>query len=147
MALGALIGVFVLAPPRTAAQPVRVLLVTPSESGRLSRQVSRFTEELRALRGPLVAARGLSEADAIVRFTKYRRAFDAKGESEDWWEGEYRLLTPPLRDAQLASPPKPFMLLVIGREEWQVAPALDLLAQTLARALGRPYRGGPDHSI
>jgi hypothetical protein len=142
-----LLGFALLIPSSASAQAIRVLLVVPSEPAKLARQVSRFNETLGESRGPLVSARSLSEADAVVQFTKYRRAFDQKGESEDWWEGEFQLLTPPVRGAQLAAPPKPFMLLVIGREDWQVGPAVELLARTLARALGREHPSWPSGSI
>ena len=139
--LVSLLGLGLFCAPCVSAQSIRVLLITPQEPESLSHQVLRFSEELNRSHGLLVAARNLPDADVVVQFTKYRRAFDHKGESEDWWEGQFQLLTPAPLGAQLASPPKPLVLLLIGRHEWEIAPAVELLARTLARALGREYRG------
>jgi hypothetical protein len=120
----------------------------PTESGRLSRQVAEFDAALGRPDGPLVRARTLDEADAIIQFTGYRRAFDDKGESEDWWAGQFKLLTTPApRTGFAPAVPEHFKLLVIGRASWYAEPAVELLARTLERALGRespPKKDGRD---
>ena len=133
-----MLGAGLAATPSASAQAIRVLLVVPTESGRLTRQVSRLNDALLRSESHIVAAQGLRDADAVVQITGYRRAFDDKGESEDWWEGQFKLLTPAARDAKSApAAPERFKLLVIGREDGEVKPALDLLSNALARALGR----------
>jgi hypothetical protein len=144
-ALAAALGLGLLFPSGTSAQAIRVLLVMPTESGRLSRQVAEFDAALGMPGGPLLRARTLDEADAIVHFTGYRRAIDGKGESEDWWEGQFKLLTPPVpRTGFAPAVPEHFKLLVIGRPSWYAEPAVELLARTLERALGREARPKKD---
>jgi hypothetical protein len=144
-ALAAVLAVGLLFPPSSSAQAIRVLLVMPAESGRLSRQVAEFDAALGRSGGPLLRARTLDEADAIIQFTGYRRAFDDKGESEDWWEGQFKLLTPPVpRTGFAPAIPEHFKLLVIGRASWYAEPAVELLARTLERALGRESRPKKD---
>jgi hypothetical protein len=132
-------------PPEARAAPIRVLLVLPAEGGRLARQVKRLGAELAAARGPLVCARGLDEADAIVQFTGYRRTLDEKAGSLDWWEGQFKLLRPGAREAQEAHGfPDRFSVVIGGRESWEVEAVLDGLARTLGRALDRaPGRETP----
>jgi hypothetical protein len=146
--LAVVLGVGLLIPSSASAQAIRILLIMPSESGKLSRHVARFDEALAMSRGPLVRAANLAEADAVVEFTEYRRAVDEKGDTEDWWTGQFRLLTPPARDARLApAVPERFKLLVIGRISRDVEPAIELLGKLLARALGREPRPARDGSV
>jgi hypothetical protein len=143
--LAVALGIGLLCPPTASTQPIRVLLVRPTESGRLSRQVAHFDAALGMPGGPLQRARTLAEADAIVQFTGYRRTLDDKGESENWWEGQYKLLTPPSPRAGYApAVPEQFMLLVIGRPSWYAEPAVELLADALGRALGRELPPKPE---
>jgi len=135
--LAAVLGAVLLTGSAASAQQIRVLLVIPGGSGQLARQVARFDDALRKANGRIVQAHTLADADAVVQFTSYRRAFDDKGESEDWWYGQFKLLRPPVRDAQATPGTSPlFQLLVIGREDWEVEPAVELLGRALARALG-----------
>lgn len=139
-----MLGAALVATPSASAQSIRVLLVMPAGSDELTRQVGRLNDALLKSGTGIVAAPSLLEADAVVQITGCRRAFDGKGESENWWEGQFKLLTPAAPDARSASTtPERFKLLVIGREDWEVKPALDLLSNTLARALGRelPRKG------
>jgi len=140
-ATGALAAVFSLAlvlPASATAQPIRVLLVMPGESGKLPRQVARLHRALAAARGPLVRATTLAEADAVVEFTGFRHAIDEKGVSHDTWEGEFKLLAASVQEpAPVPAIPERFQLLVFGHESWEVEPAVRLLEWTLSRALGR----------
>jgi hypothetical protein len=98
--------------------------------------------------GFLIPARTLEEADVILRFTRYRRTVNDKGVTQDWWDGEFRLLTPSAADTELRGEvPNRFSLLVIGRESWEIEPVVDLLARTMARAFGRESRPKPGKSI
>jgi hypothetical protein len=120
---------------------VRILLIIPAESGKLGKQVALLDRALAESRGFLSRAGSLEEADAIVQFTRYRRTVDDKGATTDWWDGQYRLLTAPARDARLHEEvPSRFSLLIIDQEPWQMRTVIDLLARTLARALGRLAR-------
>ena len=140
-ALAAVFGLALFLPASATAQPIRVLLVMPSESGKLPRQVARLHRALAAARGPLVRAITLAEADAIVEFTGFRHAIDEQGVSHDTWEGEFKLLASQAHEAAPAPAiPERFRLLVFGRESWEVEPAVALLEWTLARALGREPR-------
>jgi hypothetical protein len=135
--LVAVLGSVLLTASGAAAQQIRVLLVIPTGSAKLARQVARFDDALRKANGRIVQANTLADADAVVQFTNYRRAVDDKGESEDWWYGHFKLLTPPVGGDEAAPEVPPlFQLLVIGREDWEVEPAVELLGRTLARALG-----------
>jgi hypothetical protein len=130
-----------LPPPDPSAVPVRILLIIPSESGRLSKQVALLDRALAESRGFLSRAKSLEEADAVVQFTGYRVTVDDKGVTSDWWEGQYRLLVTPGRDVRLdRGVPNRFKLLIIDQEPWQMRTVVDLLARTLARALGRQAR-------
>lgn len=130
-----------LLPPDPSAPPVHVLLTLPAESGNLARHVARLDRALAASRGFLLRAHSLEEADAVVEFTRYRRTVNDKGVTEDWWYGQFRLLTPPARGARLSQEvASRFALLIIDREPWEIEPVVDLLARTMARALGRESR-------
>jgi len=130
-----------LLPPDPSAPPVRILLILPAESGKLARQVALLDRSLATSRGFLRRARTLDEADVVVEFASYRRRLNDQGVSQDWWEGQFRLLTPRPRDTRLsAKDPSRFTLLVAGRESWEIDPVVDLLARTMARMLGRESR-------
>jgi len=136
-----------LLPPDPSAPKIRMLLVMPEPSGKLSRRVALFDKALSSYRGRMSRAH-LGDAEVIVEFTGYRRTIDAKGVSQDWWDGQYQLVTPPARRARLQrADPERFSLLVIGRESWEVEPAVDLLARMLAKALGREARPAKNDSI
>jgi hypothetical protein len=123
-------------------------LAIPGESGKLARQVALLDSALALSRGPLQRATALEEADAVVQFTRYRRTLNDKGVPRDWWEGQFKLLTPPAHDAGVGRRvPERFTLLVIGPESWQVEHVVDLLARTMARALGRELRPRKGDSI
>jgi hypothetical protein len=120
-----------------AVQEIRVLIVIPNGSAKLARQVTRFDDALRKSGARVVRANTLADADAVVQFTNYKRLIDDKGEPQDWWYGQFKLLKPPVRKghgAPKTSPP--FCLVVFGHDDWQVEPAVELLGRTLARALG-----------
>ena len=137
-----------LLPPDPSAPPVRILLVIPAESEKLSGQVALLDRALAESRGFLSRAASLDEADAVVQFTRYRRTVDDKGATQDWWDGQLRLLTAPARDVRPhGEVPSRFSLLIIGREPWEMKPVVDLLARTLARALGRESRSEDADSI
>ena len=126
-----------------SAQQIRVLLVIPTGSSRLARQVARLNDALGKSKGRIVQANTLQDADAVVQFTNYRRVVDAKGESEDWWYGEYFLLKRPIRPpvpppgAVPGVPQSPtFVVVVYGREDWEVEPVVEVLGQTLANVFG-----------
>ena len=127
-----------LASVSASADQIRVLLVMPAESGRLARQVSRFEDALRRSSGGVVRAQSLLDADAVVQFTSYRRLLPAGGKSQDWWYGQYKLLTATGEGDRAQASIKPFAFVVGDCEDWQVERALDLLGATLARALGWP---------
>lgn len=130
-----------LLPPDPSAPPVRILLVIPTESGKLSKQVALLDRALAESRGFLSRARSLDEADAVVEFTRYRQTVDDKGVTSDWWDGQYRLLTAPAREMRPhGEAASRFSLLIIDQESWEMRPVVDLLARTLARALGRQAR-------
>ena len=112
--------------------------------------IDRLVEEgFSALGGPLldeggamlvVRADSLADADAVVQFTAYRRVVRDKGEPQGWWYGHYVLLRAPSHKAHSVPGAERFTLVVIGREDWQVEPALEMLGTTLSRALGpTPY--------
>jgi hypothetical protein len=137
-----------LLPPDPSAPPVRILLIIPADSGKLSKQVALLDRALAESRGFLSRAGSLEEADAVVQFTRYRRTVDDKGVTSDWWDGQYRLLTAPARDVLLhEAVPSRFSLLIIDQEPWQMKSVVDLLARTLARALGREARQQQADSI
>ena len=130
-----------LLPPDPSAPPVRVLLIVPAESGQLSKQVALLDRALAESRGFLSRAASLDEADAVVQFTRYRQTVDDKGVTSDWWDGQYRLLTAPAREMRPhGEAASRFSLLIIDQESWEMRPVVDLLARTLARALGRQAR-------
>ena len=137
-----------LPPPDPSAPKIRVLLVMPAPSGKLSRRVALFDKALGRYQGRMLRARDLGDAEAIVEFTRYRRTIDAQGVSQDWWDGQYQLVTPAARRARLPrAEPQHFALVVSGRESRELEPAVDLLARMLARALGREARPEPHDSI
>jgi len=137
-----------LLPPDPSAPPVRILLIIPAESGKLSKQVALLDRALAESRGFLSRAGSLDEADAVVQFTRYRQTVDDKGVTSDWWDGQYMLLTAPARDVRLhGEVPSRFSLLIIDQEPWQIRSVVDLLARTLARALGRQARPQETESI
>ena len=137
-----------LLPPSPSAPKIRVLLVMPEPSGKLSGRVALFDQALSTYRGRMLRALDLGDAEAIVQFTGYRRTIDANGVPKDWWDGQYQLVSPLARRAKLPrAKPQRFSLLVIGRESWEVEPAVDLLARMLAKALGREARPEPTDSI
>jgi len=73
----------------------------------------------------------------VVQFTNHRHVVDEKGEPQDWWYGQFKLLHPPVHDADTPAEMSPlFQLVVFGHDEWQTEPAVELLGRTLARALG-----------
>jgi hypothetical protein len=120
------------------APPIRVLLVPSSESSPLSRHVAHFEQSLKRSSGPLVRVATLSEADVIVQFTAYRRTVGDKGQTQDWWQGEFKPLKVSLRDTRLGPPvPERFALLVADRVSGDAEAAVELLAKLLSRALGR----------
>jgi hypothetical protein len=134
--------------PDASAPPVRILLTVPAEPGKLARKVASLDRALPTTRGFLRRARTLDEADVVVSFTHYCRTVDAKGVSQDWWEGQFRLLgTFAGEEPPAAKTPRPFSLVVIGRESWEVEAVVDLLARTMAKALGRDARPRKADSI
>ena len=142
-----LVATLLLVPSDLAsAEQIRVLLVMPSESGRLGRQVAQLEDALRRSTGRVVRAESLADADAVVQVTTYRRLVNEKGESQDWWYGQYSLLKRPRHVAGGQRSAERFGLVVMDREDWQVEPALELLGLTLAKALGlapSPAKGEP----
>jgi hypothetical protein len=123
-----------LLPPSPKAPKIRVLLVMPAPSGKLSRRVALFDQALSGYQGRMSRARGLGDAEAIVEFTGYRRTIDANGVSHDLWDGQYQLVTSTARRARLPrAEPQAFSLAVIGHESRELEPAVDLLARMLAR--------------
>jgi len=133
-------ALLVVANASASAERIQVLLVIPTESGKLARQVSRFEDELRRSTGRVVRAHSLADADAVVQFTIYRRSVNDKGVSQDWWYGQYKLLKPPRQGAGGERSAQRFAFVVSDCEDWQVQPAVGLLGVTLARALGlTPY--------
>jgi hypothetical protein len=73
-----------LLPPDRSAPPVRILVITPGESGKLGRQVALLDRALAESRGFLLRAENVGEADAVVQFTQYRQSVDDKGVTSDW---------------------------------------------------------------
>lgn len=136
-----------LLPPDPLAPPIRIILTIPGGSGTLARQVALLNGALPTSRGSLRRAAALDEADAIIQFTGYRRTRDDKGVSLDWWEGQFKLLTPAARAAGSARGLEHFTLVVIGREASDVDPVVDLLARTMAQALDRESRPTKADSI
>jgi len=127
-----------LLPSRTAsAQPIRVLLVMPRESGELSRQVARLDDAIAELNGPLVAAKSLADADVVVQFTRYQRKVGREGEPQDWWSGQFKLLVPPARIAALLPTPERFGLMLVGQDKTDARHTIEALARMLSRAVGR----------
>jgi hypothetical protein len=57
-----------LLPPSPKAPKIRVLLVMPAPSGKLSRRVALFDQALSGYQGRMSRARGLGDAEAIVEF-------------------------------------------------------------------------------
>jgi hypothetical protein len=120
----------------SAAEPIRVVLVMPKGSQTLARQVSRFDDALRRSTGRIAWAGSLVDADAVVQFTNYRRTVNHEGKSADWWYGQYKLLSPPPQQESASRPSvEPFIFVVGDAEDWHVEPAVNLLAEHLARAL------------
>jgi hypothetical protein len=137
-----------LLPPDPSAPPVRILLIIPAESGKLSKQVTLLDRALAESRGFLLRADSLDEADAVIQFTRYRQTVDDKGVTSDWWDGQYRLLAAPARNVRLNDEVSSrFSLLVIDQQPGQIKRVVDLLARTLARALGRQARPEQADSI
>lgn len=90
--------------------------------------MARLNEALLNSSRHVVAAPSLSEADAVVQITEYRHVLNDKGESVDWWHGQFKLLTPAARGAgSAAAAPERFTLLVVGRERREAEAALKLL--------------------
>jgi len=140
-AMTAVLGLGALAPPDASAQPIRVLLIIPRESSELSRQAARLEDAIAELRGPLVPADSLAEADAVVQLTDHRRRLAENGESEDFWDGQFKLLTPPARRTRFSLPvAERFTLVVVGRDKADVT---GLVEQALARALAKALGRGP----
>jgi hypothetical protein len=75
----------------------------------------------------------LAEADAVVEFTSYRRVIVDKGKPQDRWSGQYLLLQPAPHGRPGA---QRFNFVVIDREDWQVEPVLEMLANRLGSELG-----------
>jgi hypothetical protein len=139
-AMTAVLGLAVLAPPDAWAQPIRVLLVIPRESSELSRQAARLEDAIAAVGGPIVLANRLADADAVVQLTDHRRRVAENGETEDWWDGQFKLLTP-VRRTRFPVPAAERFSVVIWRDKADVTGLIaQALAQTLAKALGREIR-------
>jgi hypothetical protein len=130
-----LLATFAYASPGSGAEQLRILVVMPSGSAKLTRQVTQFEDALRHSQGPVVQARSLAEADAVVQFTAYRRRVDDKGVPQDWWYGHYLFLKGSWQERRSIGGAKRFSLVVIDREDWQVEPVLEVLGTTLRRAL------------
>ncbi len=127
------------------AQPIRVLLVMPTESGRLARQISRLNDALVKSQTHIVAAPSLDAADAVVRVSDYRQTTNPQGTLQNWWEVEIKLLAPvPDGTKDVRSIPKRQFLVVSGREDWETEPVLNLLSEVIARALGRRHASAKD---
>jgi len=141
-AMTAVLALGVLVPSDAWGQPIRVLLIIPRESSELSRQAARLEDAIAELRGPMVPADSLAEADAVVQLTDYRRRLAENGESEGFWNGQFKLLTPPVRRTRIPVPVvERFTLVVIGRDKAEVTGLLEqALARALAKALGRGLR-------
>jgi hypothetical protein len=134
-AIWCLLATFAYASPSSCAEQLRILVVMPSGSAKLTRQVTQFEDALRHSRGPVVQARSLAEADAVVQFTAYRRRVDDKGVPQDWWYGHHLFLKGSSQERRSTGGAKRFTLVIIDREDWQVEPVLELLGTTLRRAL------------
>jgi hypothetical protein len=141
------LATWLLATTSFGAEPIRVLVVMPGESGKLARQVTQFEDALRRSRGRVVRAASLADADAVVQFTAYRRVISDKGEPQDRWYGHYVLLNAPSQGAGSVGGATRFGLIVIGREDWQVEPVVELLGVTLGRALGLVSHAQPDEPL
>jgi hypothetical protein len=141
-----LLATLAYASPSSCAEQLRILVVMPSGSAKLIRQVTQFEDALRHSQGPVVQARSLAEADAVVQFTEYRRRVDDKGVSQDWWYGNYVLLKESSQEPRSTGGANRFTLIVIDREDWQVEPVLELLGTTLRRAL-RQDRDSQEDSL
>jgi len=131
-----LVSTLWVVPTDASPKQIRVLLIMPAESGRLGRQVAQLEDALRRSTGRVVRAESLADADAVVQVTTYRRSVNEKGESQDWWYGQYSLLRRMKEGAGRQRTAEPFALVVMDREDWQVEPALELLGVTLAKAMG-----------
>ena len=140
-AMTAVLGLGVLAPSDASAQPIRVLLIVPRELSELSRQAARLEDAIAALDGPLVPAGTLADADAVVQLIDHRRRLAENGESEDRWDGQFKLLTPPVRKTRFPAPMAERFAVVTWGDKADVTGLLaQALAQTLAKALGRQIR-------
>jgi hypothetical protein len=140
----ALLSVGFLVPTDASAQAIRVLLVIPREPSELARQAARLGDTIAESGGHMVLAETLGEADAIVQLTGHRYRLAETGESEDFWDAQFKLLTPPVRRFPVPVAER-FTVLLIGRDEAELP---DLLAQALehalAKALGREVgKSGP----
>lgn len=133
-----------LASTSRAAEPIRILVVTPGQSDALARQVRLFEGALGRSRAPVARAASLAEADAVVQFTAYRRVI-SEGKPQDWWYGHYVVLHAPSQDAS-GTGAKRFAFVIIDREDWQLEPALDTLGRILGRALGLAPASPPSRS-
>jgi hypothetical protein len=123
------------------APPARILLIIPTESGKLGAQVALLDRALAESRGFLSRAAGLDEADVVVQFTRYRWTVDDKGTTQDWGDGQFRLLTAPTRDVRLhGKVPSRFSLLIIGREPWEMKPAVSFGRRGLHLGGAKPRR-------
>jgi len=139
-AMTAVLGLGVLAPPDASAQPIRVLLIVPRGSSELSRQAAGLEDAIAALGGPLVVANTLADADAVVQLTDHRRRVAENGETEDWWDGQFKLLTP-VRKTRFPVPVAERFSVVIWQNKADVTGLIaQALARTLAKALGREIR-------
>ena|SRR5688500_2355038 len=65
-----LLATFAYASPGSGAEQLRILVVMPSGSAKLTRQVTQFEDALRHSQGPVVQARSLAEADAVVQLPR-----------------------------------------------------------------------------
>lgn len=123
------------------AEPIRVLLVMPRETGELSRAVARIEDAMKGPDGPVAAAQSLADADAVVQFIRYQRKVGEKNEPQEWWLGQFKLLTAPRSRAAVLFPtPERFGLALMGQDNVDALHVVGALARILSKALGHEER-------
>jgi hypothetical protein len=142
--LTGLLAIGVLIPVVVSAQEIRVLFVVSRDAGGLDVQVEKLERAVAESRGPLVVAKGLSDAHVVVLLTEYRSTIGEKGEPKRRWVGQARLLEVPDGMTRSATPlPEFFGLLVVGAEGNEAERALESLERMLVKTL-RPKAEAPD---
>jgi hypothetical protein len=135
----AALGLLLVHPGSAADRDIRVLLLPPRVRGNVAQQrLDDFALAIARDGSPLVVVEHLDEADVIVELTDYSRRLNQKGTPEQRWVDSFKVVAGVHVERPTRRPaPEHFTLVVTGPDEWGQRRAVAVLADLLAKALGR----------